>query len=109
MRIWDLPAEMLCRNHLLGEHAELHGIWSIITQGKRGYAHHPEVLRWKGKLEALFLKHEEIVAEMERRGFNHNSPLDPALATGAAEQDTFVDSPAEQARILRNKGCECRV
>ena len=109
MRIWDVPPEKLCRNHLLGEHAELHGIWSIITQGKRGYAHHPEVLRWQGKLKALFLKHEEIVAEMERRGFNHNSSLDPASATGSTEQDTFVDPPEEQIRILRRKGCMCRV
>ena len=109
MRIWDIPPAKLCRHHLLGEHSELHGVWSIITRDKRGYAHHPEVLRWKGKLKALFLKHHEIVREMERRGFNHNSPLDSTLATGSAEQDTFVDSPAEQIRILRGKGCLCRV
>ena len=109
MRIWDVPPERLCSNHLLGEHSELHGVWSIITQDKRGYADHPEVLRWKGKLKALYLKHREIVEEMERRGFNHNSPLDPALATGSAEQDTFVDPPAEQIRKLNEKGCACRV
>ena len=109
MRIWDVPPERLCRNHLLGEHSELHGVWSIITQDKRGYAHHPEVLRWKGKLQALYLKHQEIVEEMERRGFNHNSPLDRDLATGSAEQATYVDSPEEQLQMLREKGCPCRV
>ncbi len=109
MRIWDVPPEKLCRNHLLGEHSELHAVWSILTQGKQGYARHPEVLRWKGKLKALYLKHEEIVAEMLRRGYRHNSPLDGKLATGSAEQDTFVDSPEEQKRILRKKGCGCRV
>jgi hypothetical protein len=93
---------------LLGEHSELHGIWSILTQEKKGYANHPEVLRWKGKLRSLYLKHEEIVEEMQRRGYKHNSPLDPDLATGPGQQDTFVDSPEEQARILRNKGCDCR-
>jgi putative hemolysin len=87
----------------------LHGIWTILTQGRKGgYAHHPEVLRWKGKLRALYLKHEEIVAEMQRRGYQHNSPLDPGLATGAERQDTFVDSYDEQVRILQDKGCECR-
>jgi hypothetical protein len=109
VRIWDVPPERLCRNHLLGEHSELHGVWSTITQGKRGYAYHPEVLRWEGKLKALYLKHQEIVQEMERRGFNHNSPLDPELATGSAHQDAFVDSPDEQIEILREKGCRCRV
>jgi hypothetical protein len=109
MRIWDLPPERLCRSHLLGEHRELHGIWSILTQDRQGgYAHHPEVLRWKGKLRALYLKHEEIVEDMRRRGYQHNSPLDPELATGAGEQDVFVDSYEEQARILKNKGCDCR-
>ena len=109
MRIWDVAPEKLCRSHLLGEHSELHGIWTIITQDRRGFAHHPEVLRWQGKLKALYLKHQEIVAEMARRGYQHNSPLDPELATGAETQDTFVDSIEEQVRILRSKGCECRV
>ncbi|MGC9335913.1 MAG: pyrimidine dimer DNA glycosylase/endonuclease V [Anaerolineae bacterium] len=109
MRIWDIPPERLCRKHLLGEHSELHGVWSILTQGKRGYANHPEVLRWSGKLRALYLKHEEIVAEMLARGYQHNSPLDPDLATGQEVQEAFVDSPEEQVRILRDKGCDCRV
>ena len=26
MRIWDIPLDRLCRNHLLGEHNELHAI-----------------------------------------------------------------------------------
>jgi len=110
MRVWDLPPEMLCRNHLLGEHSELHGIWTILTQGRQGgYANHPEVLRWKGKLRALFLKHEEIVDEMARRGYRHNSPLDAELATGADQQDTLVDSYEDQVKILRRKGCDCRI
>ena len=109
MRIWDIPPEKLCRHHLLGEHAELHGIWSILTQGKRGYANHPEVKRWQGKLKALYCKHQEIVSEMLARGYRHNSPLDASLATGASKQDTLVDSLEEQARILRDKDCDCRV
>jgi hypothetical protein len=110
MRIWDIPPEKLCRDHLLGEHSELHGIWTILTQGREGgYANHPEVKRWRSKLKALYLKHDEIVAEMLARGYQHHSSLDPQLATGAAVQETFVDSLEEQARILRDKGCDCRV
>lgn len=109
MRIWDVPPEELCRNHLLGEHGELHAIWSIVVHGKKGYATHPEVTRWRGKLKALYSKHQEIVAEMQRRRYGHNSPLDPALAKGAEHQDEFVDSLEEQVRILRDKGCDCRV
>jgi hypothetical protein len=109
MRIWDLPPQQLCRNHLLGEHVELHGIWTILTEGRKGYANHPEVVRWRGKLKALYKKHGKIVEEMQARGYQHNSPLDPDLATGASEQNVFVDPPEEQIRILKEKGCACRV
>lgn len=109
MRIWDVPPDVLCRAHLLGEHRELHGLWNILTLGKRGYARHPETLRWRGRLKALRLRHEALVREMSRRGYAHRSPLDERLARGRARQERFVDSPARQRAILRAKGCACRV
>ena len=32
MRVWDVSPKELCRAHLLGEHRELHAIWTILTQ-----------------------------------------------------------------------------
>jgi hypothetical protein len=107
VRIWDVEPRLLCRKHLLGEHRELHGLWNIHVQGKRGYSLHPETLRWAGKLAALFARHESLVREMERRGYTHSSPLDPSLATGSAVQDVFVDPLEEQLRLLREKPCDC--
>ena len=107
MRIWDIPPDGLCRAHLLGEHRELHALWNILSQDKRGYRNHPETLRWEGKLAALFARHEELVAEMTRRGYNHATPLDPSLATGAAVQTEYVDPPRRQEELLRAKPCEC--
>lgn len=109
MRIWDLAPERLCRQHLLGEHRELHGLWAVLTLGKTGYARHPETRRWEGRLAALYARHEALVAEMARRGYMHRTPLDPALATGEPVQTVFVDTPEEQEVILRQKGCDCRV
>ncbi|MBW6471329.1 MAG: pyrimidine dimer DNA glycosylase/endonuclease V [Methanosarcinaceae archaeon] len=109
MRIWDIPPDKLCRNHLLGEHRELHAIWSIITNDKKGYAHHPEITRWRGRLNALYLRHDELVEEMKRRGYNHYTPLDNELATGESEQSEYLASFEEQVRILQEKGCDCRV
>ncbi|MCM3906301.1 MAG: pyrimidine dimer DNA glycosylase/endonuclease V, partial [Pyrinomonadaceae bacterium] len=60
VRIWDIYPKKLCRNHLLGEHRELHAIWSVIVNGTKGYAHHPETLRWKGKLKELYGRHEAL-------------------------------------------------
>jgi hypothetical protein len=74
---------------------------------KSGYRQHPETVRWAGKLAALYLRHELLVGEMERRGYRHASPLDAAFATGSARQDVFIDPPEEQLRLLRVKPCEC--
>jgi hypothetical protein len=108
VRIWDVEPEVLCNQHLLGEHRELHAIWTILTTGKRGYARHPETLRWRGRLAALYARHEAEVAEMDRRGFRHASPLDPALATGSAQQTELVDSVEDQRARLSERGCDCR-
>jgi len=109
MRIWDIPPAKLCRNHLLGEHNELHAMWNILTQGRKGYSNHPETKRWKGKLKALYGVHEEITQEMLARGYNHKSPLDKALAKGKRRQDEYVDPVERQVEILKQKGCSCDV
>jgi Pyrimidine dimer DNA glycosylase len=109
MRIWDISPEKLCRNHLLGEHRELHAIWSILIHNKKGYAHHPETVRWRGKQKALYLRHEALVKEIEQRNYHHNSPLEIQFATGCDHQDIFVDSRDFQIRLLRRKKCGCMV
>lgn len=111
MRVWDLPVACLCRNHLLAEHRELHAIWNIILGNKRGYASHPEVARWRGRLLALWLRHEEQVREMARRGYAHRSPLERgAVPEGhRGTRQPFLLEPLREQRLkLRLKGCQCR-
>ena len=107
MRIWDLPPALLSRQHLLGEHRELHGLWTVLTQARAGYRRHPETRRWEGRLVALYNRHEVLVAEMLARGYQHKSPLDASLATGLATQDQWIDSPGEQYKILCGNPCQC--
>lgn len=107
MRIWDVDPGRLCRAHLLGEHRELHAVWAVLTLGRKGYARHPEVRRWEGRLAALYARHEALVAEMERRGYRHASPLDARLATGSPAQERRLASEAEQLALLAAKGCDC--
>ena len=104
-----LFCQKLCRQHLLGEHAELHALWSILTQKKKGFSKHPETLRWKGKLRALYLRHQAQVKELKKRGFRHQSPLDSRLAIGKATQQEYVDSPEKQIQILRKRCSRCQV
>src|SRR5262245_29057094 len=102
MRIWDLPAGYLNRQSLLGEHRELHGIHSILANGKSGYSQHPETLRWTSALSGLALRHRQLAAEMRLRGY-----VDRTAVRGAGPRarwpNSFVTDPAEQVTLLRAK------
>lgn len=109
MRIWDISPKKLCANHLLGEHRELHAIWSILINNKKGYSKHPETLRWKGKQKALYNRHEKLVEEMKKRGYNHKSPLNIVFAVGEDKQHDFVHTVDEQIVLLKKKKCKCKL
>ena len=107
MRIWDINPKYLCRQHLLAEHRELHAIWNVITKKKKGYSRHPETLRWIGKLNALYKRHEILVKEFARRGYKHHSPLKKVKNMGSGKQTKFINTIKEQKKILTNKPCAC--
>jgi hypothetical protein len=72
MRMWMVNPKTMCRQHLLGEHVECHMFVGTIKRGKsiKGYLD-------KGLLEIhnLQKRHEDLVEEMQRRGYKHKSPL----------------------------------
>lgn len=106
MRVWDLHPGYLSRNSLLGQHAEIHALLSVLKGSKKGYRSHPETLRWKGHLDRLKGKHDLTVKEMNLRGYRHASPVYFNLETGGSieeEKWTYIDHPAEQFEILRAK------
>jgi len=76
MRSWHpIHPRHLDRQRLLGEHVELHVLFKVIDEDGDGWRNHPERRRWEGHLPALVRRHDQIVREMERRGYNHRSPL----------------------------------
>lgn len=69
--MWMLDPKMLCRNHLLGEHNEIHKHrHNFIKQHRISGRIFPIVLI---EPESMSNRHDELVAEMIRRGYNHNS------------------------------------
>jgi hypothetical protein len=44
---------------------------------------------------------------MERRGYEHHSPLPKKLAKGNSKQKNYVNSYQEQIEILKAKNCSC--
>ncbi|HET6370175.1 MAG TPA: pyrimidine dimer DNA glycosylase/endonuclease V [Nitrospiria bacterium] len=109
MRVWDIPVRRLCRAHLLGEHRELHAVWAILTEGKKGYRNHPETKRWVGALKGLYDRHEHLAAEMSARGYRHQSGLDRRFADGRSKPILLLIPLGKQRDLLRKKGCACRV
>jgi hypothetical protein len=107
MRVWDVPPSELCSRHLVGEHAEIHAVWSVIVNDKRGYAGHPEVSRWRGRLPALALRHDLVARELQARGFNHASPLQDVPVSTTAGSVPLLVSLEQQRELLRRKGCAC--
>lgn len=72
MRMWMVNPRIMCRQHLLGEHVEIHMFIGTINRGKsvKGYLE-------KGLLEVhnLYNRHEELVKEMKQRKYNHYSEI----------------------------------
>lgn len=106
MRMWMLPTAGMCRKHLLGEHVELHMLLGSLRRGKN-----IEGFLAGGLVDPLgiFARHEELVAEMTRRGFKHASPLDEhecaalaAVYAGRAAIDT-----TSNAHDLRQRCPDC--
>lgn len=116
MRVWDVSPGYLNRQSLLGEHRELHGLYVVLAEGRRGYSRHPETLRWVGCLSGLSCRHAALVAEMRLRGYGHRSPLAeapesplpessrlPDMEGGIRWPGRFVTPPAEQYALLQAK------
>jgi len=75
MRIWDLSPGYLNRDSLLGEHRELHGLYSILVNGKQGYSRHPETLRWAEAVGGLGWRHRELALEQGEDYLLHSTAL----------------------------------
>ena len=70
--MWMCDPKILCRQHLLGEHVEMHMFLGHL-QKKRGITGYLK----NNCLEprSIYQRHEDLAAELIRRGFNHKSPM----------------------------------
>jgi len=102
VRVWDVSPGYLNRQSLLGEHRELHGLHNIVSLGRKGYARHPETLRWVRALSGLAWRHAHLAAEMRLRGYQDRTPLVPPRGR-TIWPGLFIDPPADQFHLLRGK------
>jgi len=72
MRQWFTRTQIMCKAHLLGEHVEHH---MFCGQMKRKRAISGYVNSNCVQPKHIKTRHDELVKEMIRRGYNHNSPV----------------------------------
>lgn len=72
MKMWMVNPRYLCRQHLLGEHKELHMLVGCLQKSKNidGYINNELVFP-----QLVYRRHNVLVDEMLRRGYGHKSPL----------------------------------
>ncbi|HDQ07140.1 MAG TPA: hypothetical protein ENN36_10540 [Candidatus Bathyarchaeota archaeon] len=109
MRMWMVNPRVMCRQHLLGEHVEIHMLIGAIGRGKsvRGYLE-------KGLLEvhSLYSRHEELVEEMKRRGYCHRSDVEEKWRTveklGAIDRKKSLEELAKRCPRCKRRISENR-
>jgi hypothetical protein len=106
MRMWMIDPKKLCRKHLLGEHVETHMLAGTLNREKSidGFVEN-------GLVEVLSLqkRHDDLAAEMQRRGYNHQSPLPVVKFSYLSneQRNAKVDvSKSEEDLRLRCDVCE---
>jgi len=95
VRIWCVPVSELDRQHLLGEHAELHCIVGALQGKYKAYRNHPQTLRFKDHIDQLYSRHGEQVQEMQKRGYKHNTPLPKSNQNYAYSREEYTRDHTE--------------
>ena len=95
-----MDPKKLCRQHLLGEHLEMHMFASEIKAGKkiRGYIKNGLV-----EVHNIVKRHDALAKEMKRRGYHHKSPI--------AKPKLWKEGKVDVSRSIKDlkKRCkECR-
>jgi hypothetical protein len=102
--MWNVDPEVMCDQHLLGEHNEMH----MLTAGIRKHPHGEAIAKGHAEKQQVNTsliqeRHDELAEEMERRGMNHDSPLDYEDELNVGEVD--VD---RHLQMLADRCGECR-
>lgn len=102
MRMWGINPRLMCQQHLLGEHVEMHMFVGALLRGRSvaGYTSTGLV-----DLRLIRQRHATLLLEMRRRGLQHKSPLPPLPRLRV--DPGYVDLVLNQRELAR-RCIECR-
>lgn len=109
MRMWMVNPQYMCNHHLLGEHREIHMIVGYLQNKNHlyNYAYHGLV-----QVSALSSRHQQLVRELQRRGYKHNTPLQ--IDYNTITQHLFIPekdiciNPLYSLNVLLGRCSQCR-
>jgi len=106
MRMWGIDPSLLCQKHLIGEHGEIHKHrHNFIKKHKITNRITPIV---QIEPENMQKRHDELVLEMLKRGYKHNSPYEqPDLSYLKAEERYAQIDINISIADLTNRCVEC--
>lgn len=103
--MWDIPTCLLCDQHLLGEHAELHQEVGQIQAGNiatvRGHVEHGQV-----DIDRIRQRHDQLERAGRARGMAMSSPLPEFGAIdlgGAIDPEASLDDLAGRCENCRDR------
>lgn len=96
--MWLVNPRKLCRQHLLGEHKELHQLVGSLLKNRSVLGH---IEKGQVEIHKIKSRHKELVKEMLRRGYNHNSKL-KKFKTFKAGKINIAENYAELERRCKN-------
>ena len=103
MRMWKVDPRVLCREHLLAEHKEMHMFAGSIDHGKNldGFIRNGIV-----EIDKVKQRHDELALELEVRGYAHKSPL-PYVQPYETKDVGHINVEAS-LKTLRDRCANCK-
>lgn len=97
--------EIMCREHLLGEHREIHMIVGYINKG-----HKIGKYKYLIQLSSLWSRHQDLMEEMVNRGYKHNSILleNDIDYNKVSDQDFYLIDSEKSLNVLLSRCSKCR-
>ena len=104
--MWMVDPSLMCRQHLLGEHGELH---KFLPSWKKHYKIDRRIDGNAIEPKSYKRRHEQLVKEMIKRNYNHNSPLiQPNFDYLPKNQFSFKIDKKANYELLTERCPECR-
>lgn len=104
--MWGINPSLLCRKHLLGEHGEIH-------KHRHNFVKHHKITNRIYPIvqiepENMKKRHDELVKEMIKRGYNHNSPYEQPDLSYLSNDERYAKIDVNNSiNDLKNRCSEC--